>query len=62
MALLLVLLRGRLRLVMSNLGRMLSGVSAPGTDVRAPAQHTSAGTMPYGVAIAIGTIAVLIRH
>jgi prepilin peptidase CpaA len=59
MALLLVLLRGRLRLVMSNLGRMLS---APGTDVRAPAQHTSAGTMPYGVAIAIGTIAVLIRH
>jgi Flp pilus assembly protein protease CpaA len=27
-----------------------------------PAQEKSAGSMPYGLAIAIGTVAVLARH
>jgi prepilin peptidase CpaA len=53
MALLLLLLsRGRLRLVLGNLGSMLRG---------APDQQ-SAGYMPYGVAIAAGTMVILVRH
>lgn len=62
MALLLVLLRGRVRLVLSNLGHMLSRTVAPGTQAAVPTAFASVGSMPYGVAIAIGTVALLIRH
>jgi prepilin peptidase CpaA len=58
MALLLLLLGGRLRLALGILGAMLHGAMAPGAD----ATGTSAGSMPYGVAIAAGTILVLARH
>jgi prepilin peptidase CpaA len=62
MALLLVLVRGRMRLAIGNIGRMLVGIVTPGAGMLAPAQETSAGSMPYGLAIAIGTVAVLVRH
>jgi prepilin peptidase CpaA len=61
MALLLVLLRGRLRLVLANLGIMLRGVT-PGAETTGSPAPTSAGSMPYGVAIAVGTVLVLARH
>jgi len=62
MALLLVLWRGRLLLAIGNVGRMLGGLMLPGGMAAAPANQASAGSMPYGVAIAIGTVAVLLRH
>jgi prepilin peptidase CpaA len=52
MALLLILLRSRLRLAFVNVGHLLSGKALP----------QSAGAMPYGVAIALGTIVVLVTH
>lgn len=52
MALLLILLRGRLRQTFVNVGHLLSGTVLP----------QSAGAMPYGVAIALGTIVVLVTH
>jgi prepilin peptidase CpaA len=62
MALLLLLLGGRLRLALGNLGVMLRGATAPGAESTGTSQLTSAGSMPYGVAIAAGTILVLVRH
>jgi prepilin peptidase CpaA len=64
MALLLVLLGGRLRLrlALGNLGAMLRGAAAPGADAAGTPRQTSAGSMPYGVAIAAGTMLVLVRH
>jgi prepilin peptidase CpaA len=61
MALLLVLVRGRLRLVLANLRFMLHGVP-PGAETTASPGQTSAGSMPYGVAIAVGSVLVLARH
>ena len=52
MALLLILLRSRLRQAFVNVGHLLSGTTLP----------QSAGAMPYGVAIALGTIVVLVTH
>jgi len=62
MALVLVMVRGRTRLAIGNIGRMLTGIVTPGIGIIAPEQDKSAGTMPYGVAIAIGTVAVLASH
>src|SRR5438067_184480 len=62
MALLVVLVRGRMRLAIGNIGRILAGMMTPGGTVLAPAQEKSAGSMPYGLAIAVGTVAVLVRH
>ena len=62
MALVLVLWRGRLLLAIGNVGRMLGGLVLPGAMAAAPVTQESAGSMPYGVAIAIGTVAVLLRH
>jgi prepilin peptidase CpaA len=62
MALLLVLLRGRVQLVLGNLGRMLCAALVPGAGIVVPAEQTSAGSMPYGVAIAAGTIVFLVRQ
>jgi len=45
-------LRSRLRLAFVNVGDLLSGKALP----------QSAGSMPYGVAIALGTIVVLVTH
>ena len=52
MALLLIVLRSRLRLAFVNVGHLLSGKTLP----------QSAGSMPYGVVIALGTIVVLVTH
>lgn len=60
MALLLVAFRGRLNLLLGNVGRMLYGALIPGVGIATPGQ-TSVGSMPYGVAIAIGTVTVLVR-
>jgi prepilin peptidase CpaA len=62
MALVMVLARGRMRLAIGNIGRMLAGIMTPGVGLLAPAQEKSAGAMPYGLAIAIGTVAVVARH
>jgi len=62
MALLLVLLNRRLGLVVGNLGRMLRGVMMPGGGIVASAEQPSAGSMPYGLAIAAGTIVFLVRQ
>jgi prepilin peptidase CpaA len=61
MALLVVLLRGRLRLVLGNLGRMFSGALTPGVGIAASAP-ASVGSIPYGPAIAFGTIVFLVRQ
>jgi prepilin peptidase CpaA len=62
MAVLIVLAKRRLGLAIGNLGRMLRGAVTPGMGVVAPTEQTSAGSMPYGVAIAIGTIVSMLRH
>lgn len=62
MALLLLLKNGRARAIFGNVGRMLAGSLIPGMRVSALTPQNSAGFMPYGPAIAIGTIAVLINH
>ena len=62
MALFLILLRSRLRLALVNIGYLLSGFlmrSKKTTDTTLP--H-SAGSMPYGMAIAVGTIVVLVTQ
>lgn len=62
MALVMVLARGRMRLAIGNIGRMLASIMTPGGGMLAPAQKNSVGAMPYGLAIAVGTVAVLARH
>jgi prepilin peptidase CpaA len=62
MALLFVLLRSRLRLALVNIGHLLSGLMVPGTKLSDMTLPQSAGTMPYGLAIAAGTIVVLVSH
>ena len=62
MALLVVLLRRRLGLALGNLMTMVRAALTPGVPVPAPQGAASAGSIPYGVAIAIGTIVVLVRH
>jgi prepilin peptidase CpaA len=61
-ALVLVTFSGRLRLALGNLGRMMSGAITPGSGPVAPDGQQSAGSMPYGVAIALGTFSVLVSH
>ena len=62
MALAILIVKGRLRLVLSNLWGMLRPMllrlprgAAPG-----PGSQSSAGSIPYGVAIAAGTIVYLV--
>lgn len=62
MALLAVLARGRLKLALGNVMHMARAVLTPGMTAAAVQPRTSSGTIPYGVAIAIGTIIVLVRH
>jgi prepilin peptidase CpaA len=62
MALLLVLLNGRLRQVLGNVKRILCSIWIPGAGVTAPVAQASVGSMPYGLAIAVGTVAILVRH
>jgi prepilin peptidase CpaA len=62
MALVLVLVNRRLGLVVGNLGHMLRGAMTPGMGIAAPTGQASAGSMPYGVAIALGTIVFLVRQ
>lgn len=62
MTLLVVLLRGRLRLVLGNLGRMLGGTVTPGVGIVEPSGQTSAGVIPYGPAIALGAVVFLVRQ
>jgi prepilin peptidase CpaA len=62
MALLMVLLRRRSRVVLDNLRIMLFRGMTNRAGLATLAQQTSAGSMPYGVAIAAGTIVTLIRH
>jgi prepilin peptidase CpaA len=58
MALVLLLWRGRLQLALGNIGRLVSGAVSP----KARAASPSSGSLPYGVAIAVGTVMVLVRH
>ncbi|MFK3739459.1 A24 family peptidase [Massilia sp. TN1-12] len=62
MALLAALWRGRLKLALGNMVNMARTVLVPGMPAVAPQEKSSAGTIPYGVAIAIGTIIVLVRY
>jgi prepilin peptidase CpaA len=62
MALFLVLLRSRLRLALVNIGHLLSGLLTPGAKLADTALPQSAGSMPYGLAIAAGTIVVLVTQ
>lgn len=62
MALLLVVLRGRLLQVVRNIRGILCFGWVPTAAVTVPAAQTSVGSMPYGVAIAVGTIVMLVRH
>jgi prepilin peptidase CpaA len=60
MALVLLLVRGRLRLALGNVGRMVVGLIAPAAALATPVRE-SAGFLPYGVAIAAGTLAFLLH-
>ena len=62
MALLLILLRSRMRLAFVNIGHLLSGLIVPGAKLADVALAQSAGSMPYGVAIALGTSVVLVTQ
>jgi prepilin peptidase CpaA len=62
MALLLILLRSRVRLAFANISRLLSGLIVPGTKLADMTLPQSAGSMPYGLAIAAGTIVVLVTQ
>jgi prepilin peptidase CpaA len=62
MALFLILLRSRLRLALVNIGHLLSGLIVPGTKLSDMTLPQSAGSMPYGLAIALGTIVVLVTQ
>lgn len=62
MALFLVLLRSRLRLALFNIGHLLSAFLVPGTKLADMTLPQSAGSMPYGLAIAAGTIAALVTQ
>jgi prepilin peptidase CpaA len=62
MALCLAVLHGRLRLALVNIGHMVAGLLTPGAGMASPGREQSAGSMPYGLAIAAGTITVLIRR
>ena len=62
MALLVVLLRSRVRLALVNIGHVLCGLLVPGTKPADTTLPQSAGSMPYGLAIALGTIAVLVTR
>jgi prepilin peptidase CpaA len=61
MALVLLLWRGRLQLALGNIGRLVSGAVSPKARA-ATAASPSSGSLPYGVAIAVGTVMVLVRH
>jgi prepilin peptidase CpaA len=61
MALVLVLLRGRLQLALGNIGRLVLAALSPRARAATAASHSS-GSLPYGVAIAVGTVMVLVRH
>jgi prepilin peptidase CpaA len=61
MALAVIVLRGRSALALDNLRRLLSGVLPGGAGLGAT-PHASVGSMPYGVAIAAGTVVALVRH
>ena len=61
MALVLVLLRGHLQLALRNIARLAFGAIVPAAKAEAAAPQ-SAGSLPYGVAIAAGTVLVLLRH
>jgi prepilin peptidase CpaA len=60
MALAVVLARGRLRLVLGNVGGMFVKL-VPSFAARVPEPQQSVGTLPYGVAIAAGTMVFLVR-
>lgn len=62
MALVLLLLRGRLVLALTNLWRILRAAVLRLPANTGGAAPDSAGSMPYGVAIAAGTIYVLISR
>ena len=62
MAILLMLVRGRLRLAVGNMWQIIRGATMRHAGMGAPLAPTSAGSMPYGLAIAAGTVAVLVRH
>ena len=61
MALLVVLARRRLGLVLRNLMNMVRTAMTPGIAMVVPEGQASAGSLPYGVAIAAGTILALVR-
>ena len=62
MSLCVVLINGRLRLAFTNIRYLLSGFMVPGIHMTDMPLQQSAGSIPYGLAIAVGTIAVLLRH
>jgi prepilin peptidase CpaA len=66
MALLIIVARGRLRAAFANVGDLLRPLlmrAARMPAVTEPMRQPSVGSMPYGLAIAVGTIALLLnRH
>jgi prepilin peptidase CpaA len=62
MALVMILHSGRVGVALGNLRRMLFGFMLRNVSVAVSVQQTSAGSMPYGLAIAAGTIIALVRH
>jgi len=63
MALFLILLRrDRLRLALANIGNIVTGALTSDAGTWRLDKQQSAGSMPYGLAMALATIVVLVRH
>ncbi|AQV93077.1 peptidase A24 [Cupriavidus necator] len=61
-ALVQLLATGQTRATLTRVGHMLIAVVIPGSRPIQPAAAGSAGSMPYGVAIAAGTLAMLFAN
>lgn len=58
-ALVLLLVTGQTRATFTRVGHMLLAAVLPGATPAQPEANASAGSIPYGVAIAAGTVAML---
>lgn len=58
-ALVVLLATGQTRATLTRVGHMLLAIVIPGATAAQPEASASAGSIPYGVAIAAGTVAML---
>jgi prepilin peptidase CpaA len=62
LGLLIILRNGRLRQALANVRLLLAPLLMPGARLAPPPAQASVGGMPYGVAIAMGTVYALLQN